>query len=422
MRQSQLFTKTRRDAPKGEEAKNAQLLIRAGYVHKEIAGVYDYLPLGLRVIENIKQIVREEMNAIGGQELSLTALQEAALWQETGRFDDSVMDVWFKTDLKNGTTLGLAATHEEPITRMMRDHIASYRDLPQAAYQFQTKFRNELRAKSGIMRGREFLMKDLYSFAKDEAELDAFYEQVTEAYRTIFRRAGIGDQVFLTFASGGSFSKYSHEFQALCEAGEDTIFVSSEKGIAVNEEVLNDEVLADLGLERESLEERKAIEVGNIFKLGTRFSEPLSLRYRGEDGSEHPVVMGSYGIGIGRLMGTIVELLSDEKGIVWPASVAPFDIHLVSLVPNDGTVAAYADALYEELGANGSKVLYDDRDMRAGEKLADSDLIGIPVRIIIGKDTIANGQIEVVERRSGEVKKVTRPELMAAVQSVLGHD
>lgn len=421
MRQSQLFTKTRRDAPSGEEAKNAQLLIRAGYVHKEIAGVYDYLPLGLRVIEKIKQIVREEMNAIGGQELSLTALQEASLWQETGRWDDTVMDVWFKTDLKNGTTLGLAATHEEPITRMMRDHVSSYRDLPRAAYQFQTKFRNELRAKSGIMRGREFLMKDLYSFGKDEAELDAFYEKATEAYRAVFARAGIGEVTYLTFASGGSFSKYSHEFQALSEAGEDTIYVSEEKGIAINEEVLNEEVLADLELDRGSLVAKKAIEVGNIFKLGTRFSEPLSLNYRAEDGVEKPVVMGSYGIGIGRLMGTVAELLSDEKGIVWPASVAPFGIHLVSLVPNDATVVAYADALYEELSASGMDVLYDDRDARAGEKLADSDLIGIPVRIIVGKDTIANGQLEVVERASGEMRKVTRAELLAAVESVLAH-
>ena len=271
MRQSNLFTKTRREAPRDELSKNAQLLIRAGYVHKEMAGVYDYLPLGLRVIDNIRSIIREEMEAIGGQEVSLSALQDPELWKMTDRWDDEKVDVWFKTKLKNDTELGLGCTHEEPMARMMRDHVASYRDLPRYTFQFQTKFRNELRSKSGIMRGREFLMKDMYSFSKTEAELDTFYDKTIEAYKNVFNRTGIGDRTFLTFASGGMFSKFSHEFQTICEAGEDLVYIDDEKGIAINEEVMQDEILAGLGVSRGSLREAKSIEVGNIFKFGSLF-------------------------------------------------------------------------------------------------------------------------------------------------------
>lgn len=413
MRQSALYTKTRKEAPKDEVAKNAQLLIRAGFVHKEMAGVYDLLPLGLRVIEKIRGIIREEMNAIGGQEVAMTALQDPALWKTTGRWDDEQVDVWFKTALKNGGELGLGCTHEEPMTAMMRPHISSYRDLPVSAYQFQTKFRNELRSKSGVMRGREFLMKDLYSFARTQQELDAFYEQVTAAYQAVFNRAGIGERTWLTFASGGMFSKFSHEFQTVSDAGEDTIYLHKEKGIAVNEEVMTDEILAELGIQREELEEAKAIEVGNIFKLGTRYSEPIGLTYKDEEGKDRPVVMGSYGIGLGRLMGTVVECLADEKGIVWSKEIAPFRIHLVSLAGTDEGVARYADELYEELTRAGVEVLYDDRDLRAGEKFADSDLIGIPYRVIVGKDASQSDMLEVVERASGETTSRAREELLA---------
>jgi len=413
MRQSQLFTKTRREAPKDEEAKNAQLLIRAGYIHKEMAGVYDYLPLGLRVIDRIRNIIREEMNAIGGQEVSLSALQNPAIWQATDRWGDDKVDVWFRTRLKNDSELGLGCTHEEPMVRMMRDHLSSYRDLPRYTYQFQTKFRNELRAKSGIMRGREFLMKDLYSFNKDQEEADAFYEQAIQAYKKVYDRTGIGEHTYLTFASGGMFSKFSHEFQTVCEVGEDRIYISDEKRMAVNDEVMEDAILANLGLERGKLREAKAIEVGNIFKYGTRYTKELGLTYRDHDGEEQPVIFGAYGIGLGRLMGTIVELLSDDKGIVWPETVAPFRAHLVALVP-DPVAVAYADALYEELMASGVDVLYDDRDLRAGEKLADSDLIGIPTRIIVGRDTIDSGQVEVVNRKDGEVMRLERGALIGA--------
>lgn len=413
MRQSQLFTKTRREAPSDEVAKNAQLLIRAGYVHKEMAGVYDYLPLGLRVIDNIRNIIREEMNALGAQEVSLSALQDPELWKTTDRWDDEKVDVWFKTKLKNDAELGLGCTHEEPMARMIQGHIASYRDLPRYTYQFQTKFRNELRAKSGIMRGREFLMKDMYSFNRSDEELDAFYELASEAYKKVYERAGIGDKTYLTFASGGMFSKFSHEFQTVCDAGEDTIYIDDEKGIAVNDEVMQDDILAGLGAKRENLREAKAIEVGNIFKYGTRYTKELGVTFTDEDGVVKPVVYGAYGIGLGRLMGTIVELLADDKGIVWPESVAPFRFHLLSLLPDDADMRTFADELYADLQKKGATVLYDDREVRAGEKFADSDLIGIPWRINLGKGTKEDGMLELVSRASGEVRKISREELLA---------
>lgn len=421
MRQRALFTKTRREAPKDEVAKNAQLLIRAGFVHKEMAGVYDYLPLGLRVLTNIINIIREEMNAIGGQEVFMSALQRKELWQTTDRWDEEKVDSWFKTHLRQDSDadgartkeLGLGFTHEEPMTNMMEQFVASYKDLPKYVYQFQTKFRNEARAKSGIMRSREFVMKDLYSFNKDEAEFRDFYEQCANAYLRIFERVGIGASTYRTFASGGSFSKFSDEFQTVCDAGEDIIYVHEEKRIAVNKEVYEDSVLAELGLSKEDLVEKKAIEVGNIFPLGTRFSDALSLTYKNEEGKDIPVVMGSYGIGPGRLMGTIVELLSDEKGIVWPETVAPFRFHLLCLTTDDAEAVSFSDALYDDLVKRGASVLYDDRDARAGEKLSDSDLIGIPTRLIVGKETMKSSEVEVVSRATGEVKKLSKDAVLA---------
>ena len=401
MRQSHLFTKTRREAPKDEVAKNAQLLIRAGYIHKEAAGAYSFLPLGLRVFKNIERLIREEMNQIGGQEVALAALQTPALWKETNRWDDAQVDVWFKTSLKDGGEIGLAPTHEEPLTALMVEHVQSYKDLPRYVYQFQTKFRNELRAKSGILRTREFVMKDLYSFSRDEKEFRAFYEECAGAYKKIFDRVGIGEHTFRTFASGGSFSKYSDEFQMLCDAGEDIIYVDRAKNIAVNKEVYTDEVLADLKLKKEELEEVKAIEVGNIFPLGTRFSEALGLSYKDEKGKKKPVIMGSYGIGPARLMGAIVEALSDEKGIIWPREVAPFAVHLVSITSGNAEVVNEAERLYELLTEHKIGVLYDDRDIRAGEKFADSDLIGIPLRMVISEKTMTEGGVEVSSRESG---------------------
>lgn len=406
MRQSLLFTKTRKDAPKDEVSKNAQLLIRAGFIHKEMAGVYSFLPLGLRVLNKIINIIREEMNKLGGQELFLTSLQEKNTWENTGRWNDAVVDIWFKTKLKNDTDLGLAFTHEEPLTKLMTEYIRSFRDLPLYTYQFQTKFRNETRAKSGILRGREFIMKDLYSFSRDENEHNIFYDKAKWVYINIFNKVGLGDKTYTTFASGGSFSKYSHEFQTITDAGEDIIYVDEKKKIAINKEVLTDEVLNDLDIVRSDLVEKKSVEVGNIFSLGTKFSDAYKLNYLDENGDKKPVIMGSYGIGPGRVMGTIAEVLSDEKGLIWPEAVSPFDIHLISIEDKDGKVKVETDKIYEILKNNGVEVLYDDRDIRAGEKFADSDLIGIPKRVIISEKTLQANSIEIKDRVSGKVENI----------------
>jgi prolyl-tRNA synthetase len=413
MRQSKLFTKTRKLAPADEVAKNAQLLIRAGFVHKEMSGVYDFLPLGLRTLNKVITIIREEMNAIGGEEVLLSTLQDPTPWKKSGRWDDEVVDVWFKTHLKNGGELGLGNTHEEALTALMTEHIASYKDLPRYVYQFQNKFRNETRAKSGIMRTREFIMKDLYSFSRDVASHTEFYEKAAVAYENIFKRVGIGEKTYRTFASGGSFSKYSHEYQTVCDAGEDVIYIDEAKRLAVNKEIYDDtEVYTVTGIDKTSLKEAKAIEVGNIFTLGTRFSETLGLSYKDAEGKANPVFMGSYGIGPGRVMGAIVELMADEKGLVWPESVAPFAYHLVSF-GRDDEISKTADALYDDLVKTGVEVLYDDRDLRAGEKFAESDLLGIPKRIIVGKDAVATGVFEIVERATGTVVKKSRAGLLA---------
>ncbi|MBI4088265.1 prolyl-tRNA synthetase [Candidatus Kaiserbacteria bacterium] len=401
MRQSHLFTKTRKQAPKDEVAKNAQLLIRAGFIHKEMAGAYSYLPLGLRVFKRIEQVIREEMNAIGGQEIVLTALQAPELWTKTGRWQDDAIDVWFKPKLKSGAEVGLAPTHEEPLTALMTEYVQSYKDLPKYVYQFQTKFRNELRAKSGIMRTREFVMKDLYSFNRSEEEFRRFYEACAAAYMKVFARVGLGDVTFRTFASGGSFSKFSDEFQTLSESGEDTVYLDRAKGIAVNKEVYEDDVLTELGLKKEELTEEKAIEVGNIFPLGTRFSDALGLTFKDEKGEARPVIMGSYGIGPGRLMGTVAEVLSDEKGVVWPKEIAPFPVHLIAIAGGNADVVAEADHLYDILKENGIEALYDDRDARAGEKFADADLIGIPTRLVVSEKTVSEGGVEVTSRKNG---------------------
>jgi len=418
MKQTHLFTKTKKESPADEVSLNAELLIKAGFISKEMAGVYSYLPLGLRVIKKIENIIREEMDKIGGQEMVLTALQEKETWEPTNQWDDKNVDVWFKTKLKNETELGLSVTHEAPITKLMKPFIQSYRDLPKFVYQFQTKFRNEARAKSGIMRCREFEMKDLYSFCKDENEHNEFYDKSKEAYKNIFKRSGIGHVTYLTFASGGMFSKFSHEFQTVTSAGEDTIYVDENKGIAVNKEVSVDEVIESLGLSKESLVENRAVEVGNIFTLGTRFSDALGLKYKTEEGEEKSVFMGSYGIGPGRLMGTIVEVLSDDKGIIWPESVAPFKVHLL-LLGDDETTKKEAGNIYEKLLEKKVEVLYDDRsDISAGEKFADADLIGIPYRVVISKRSLENGGFEVKKRTEEKGKIVSFDELLNLLTNI----
>ena len=412
MRQSKLFTKQQKTAPKDEVAKNAQLLIRAGFIHKEMAGVYAYLPLGLRVQEKIKHIVREEMNALGCQEFIMTTLQSKELWERTDRWSDEQVDIWFKSELKAGGEVGLAWSHEEPIANMMRNYVASYRDLPIYVYQFQTKLRNELRAKSGIMRGREFVMKDAYSFCVGEEDHNEIYENMKGAYMNVFKRLGLGDDTFITFASGGAFTQFSHEFQTICEAGEDICYVNREKGIALNQEVLNDESLAELGVTRDELEEVKTAEVGNIFNFGRQKAEDLDLTFKDENGVATPVWMGSYGIGITRLIGVMAEIFSDDKGLVWPEEAAPFAVHLVSLAGGNADIAAEADRIYEMLQDNGIEVLYDDRDARAGEKFADADLIGIPTRLVVSEKTVAAGSVEVLSRKNGASSLVAESQLL----------
>lgn len=413
MRQSKLFTKTRKEAPSDETAKNAQLLIRAGYVNKEMAGVYSYLPLGLRVQEKIKQIVREEMDALDCQEIIMTSLQSKGLWDTTGRWDDAIVDCWFKTAFKSGEEVGLAWSHEEPIGEMMKSNIASYKDLPVYVYQFQTKLRNELRAKSGIMRGREFVMKDAYSFCAGEEDHTAIYEAMKIAYMNIFDRIGIGEDTYITFASGGAFTQFSHEFQTVCETGEDVCYLHKEKGIAINDEVMGEESLAELGVSKDELEEVKTSEVGNIFNFGRQKATDLGLTYKNEAGEDVAVWMGSYGIGITRLMGLLVEKFADEKGIVWPEGVAPYQVHLVHLNTDDASMVDFADGIYTALEKRGVEVLYDDRNVRPGEKFADSDLIGIPYRVVISKKTKEEGKFEVVERKTGEVRYLSEEELYA---------
>lgn len=406
MLQSRLFTKTRRDAPKDEVSINANLLIRGGFIHKEMAGVYSYLPLGLRILKNIERIIRKEINSIGAQEVVLTALQKKEVWEKVGRWDDKIVDVWFKTDLKDGTELGLGFTHDEQLVNLLTEYVSSYKDLPLYVYQIHTKFRNELRAKSGIMRGREFVMKDLYSFDRTEREQDEFYEKVKQAYINIFTECGLGDITYFTYAGGGTFSQYSHEFQTLSESGEDIIYIDPESKVAINKEVLNDEVLAVAGLDRAKLVQRKAIEIGNIFKQGTKYTDPFGLGYKDENGEIKSIFMGGYGIGVTRLVGTIVEALADTKGIVWPESVAPFKYHLIEVLgkDEDENILVKVDArrLYDKLGAD--NVLYDERDLRAGEKFGDSDLIGIPWRVVVSTKTLQSGLYEVKNRKTGEIR------------------
>ena len=399
---SQLVSKTRKEAPKDETSRNAQLLIKAGFVHKEMAGVYSLLPLGVRVFENLEKIIREEMEAIDGQEISMTALQNPELWKASDRWDDEKVDIWFKTKLKNDTELGLGITHEEPISNMLKDHINSYKDLPKYVYQFQVKFRNEVRSKSGLMRGREFLMKDLYSFCETQEEQEKYYKKVEEAYTKIFERSGLGDRTYVTFASGGVFSKYSHEFQTATECGEDKILVDETKKIGINSDILSEETLKEAGLKREDLVEKKTVEVGNIFNLAQKFAEAEGLKFKDKDGKEKIPWMGSYGIGIGRLVGTIVEVLSDSKGIVWPKEVAPYNIHLIAL-QGDEEVMQEAQKMYDGLVSNDFTVLFDDRDLSAGEKFNDADLIGIPISVVVSKRSLENGNFEVKDRKTGEM-------------------
>ena len=418
MRQSQLFGKTLREDPKDEVAANAKLLERGGFVYKSMAGVYEYLPLGFRVLEKVKRIIREEMNAIGGQGLLFASLQPKDRWEKSGRWKELGNEVMYQFKDHSGREIGLAATHEEIAAEAAVRSIHSYKDLPLFVYQLQTKFRDELRAKSGLLRGREFLMKDLYSFHADAEDLERFYwKSADRAYKSVCRRCGL--DAYVAEASGGLFTKeFTHEYQVLAEAGEDLIFYCPQCRYAQNREVAT---LEEGGrcpkCEEGKIATAKSIEVGNIFRLGTKYSEAMGLFYADKTGEKKPVVMGSYGIGPGRVIATIVETHHDERGILWPEAVAPFPAHLIEVKSQNAKVKTEAEKVYKNLAAKGIEVLYDDRDDKtAGEKFADADLIGIPWRVVVSEKTLEKKGIEVKRRSEAKARIMTAGEFVKRVQ------
>jgi len=412
MRQSELFTRTRREAPADEVAKNAKLLARAGFIHKEMAGVYSFLPLGLRVLNKLENLIRQEMLGLPAQEVSLPALQPKENWQLTGRWDK--MTDLYKLEDQSERELALGPTHEEIVTPLVKNYLSSYQDLPLAIFQFQTKFRMEPRAKSGLLRGREFLMKDLYSFHRDETDLQNFYNQVIGAYQKIFVQLNLSDQTYLTLAGGGTFAEFSHEFQTLTPAGEDTIRICASCHLAVNDEISEKQKNCP-NCGNGDLETETAIEAANIFKLGTNFSQPFNLTYRDKKGVNQSVIMGCYGLGVSRLMGILAEVMSDDRGLIWPVAAAPFPLHLLSLGQGDSEAIKAAAKLEQNLCALGHEILWDDRIIAAGEKFADADLIGLPRRAIISDKTLTMGKIELAERRTGEKSFLTETELCASL-------
>lgn len=393
MKQSFLFTKTIKELPKDETSYNAQALIRAGFVDKVSAGIYTFLPLGLKVLHKINGIIREEINAVGGQEILMPALNPKENWQKTGRWDD--LDVLFKLSGSDDKEYALGATHEEIVTPLGQKFTLSYKDLPFAVYQIQTKFRNEKRAKAGLLRGREFVMKDLYSFHASEEDLKEYYEKVKEAYVRIYDRLGLGDLTYLTYAAGGTFAKYSHEFQTVCENGEDTIYVCPKCHLAINDEIIAEQSSCPK-CGSTVLETKKAIEVGNIFELKTKYSHAFDFTFKDQAEKSQEVLMGCYGMGPSRILGTIVEVCHDDKGIVWPKNVAPFSVHLISLKQNEE-----AEKIYQKLQKENIEVLYDDRDnVSPGEKFADADLIGCPYRLVVSQKTLSENKVEFKSRVS----------------------
>ena len=413
MRQSQLFTKTRKEIPADETSKNAQLLLRAGFIHKEMAGVYSWLPLGLMVMNNLKRIIGEEMGKLGSQEIIMSTLQSKELWEKTSRWSDEKVDIWFKSQLKNGADIGFGWSHEEPITEMAKSHISSYKDLPVYVHQFQNKLRNETRAKSGVMRCREFIMKDMYSYCETEEDHMDIYNRTIDSYMNVYKRVGLGDITYTTSASGGVFTdKFSHEFQTICEAGEDIIHIHKKENYAINDEIFNEETLKKLGANETDFERKKAAEVGNIFTFGTGKCEELGLMFTNKEGIKKPVFLGSYGIGVTRLIGVMVEVFSDDKGMVWPHEVAPFALHLVSLGKDESDTSKKANEIYEELRKHKVDVLFDDREIGAGEKFADSDLIGIPMRVVVSDKSLLAGGVEVKERKGDKGEIITVEQLI----------
>lgn len=408
MKQSKYFLKTSKTKPAEDVSVNAVLLEQGGFVHKEMAGVYSFLPPGLRVLAKIENIVREEMNAIGGQEMLMPSLQPKTNWQATGRWHG--LDVLFKVKSQHGFEYALGPTHEEIVTPLSQSIIGSYKDLPLAVYQIQTKFRDEPRAKSGLLRGREFRMKDLYSFHVSEADMQNYYDDIAApAYDKIFKRMGLN--AFYTEASGGSFSKFSHEFQVEISNGEDTIYVCEQCGLAKNKEIYQEGVKCTK-CGSGDFRETTASEVGNIFPLKTKYSSAFNLQFTDSDGSKKPVIMGCYGIGTSRLMGVLVEKFHDSKGIIWPQAVAPFKAHLLALKGGE----TEAEKIYQTLLKAQIEVLYDDREVSAGVKFADADLIGLPYRVVVSPKTLEKGSVEVKGRTREQSQLVKPDELVKQLQ------
>lgn len=412
MRQSELFTRTLKEAPKDEVSANAKLLTRGGFIYKNSAGIYTYLPLGLRVIEKIAEIIREEMNAIGGKEIFMPAMVEKKYLDASGRWDVEVgFEIKGKKEKEPNFTLGW--THEEVLSEIASKYVSSYEDLPFYAYQIQTKFRNEPRAKSGLLRGREFIMKDLYSFHVSEEDLFRYYEEVKKAYLKIFNRCGL--KAIYTTAAGGEFTvSNTHEFQVETEAGEDEVILCRLCGYAENKEIAEHKAKercprCDNGV----LEKVRTVEVGNIFPLGTKYAEAFNLKFTTENGGREHVVMGSYGIGLGRVMGTVAEVYHDKNGLIWPESVAPFRAHLLLVGEATEDLKKIATQVYNKLTQAGVEVLYDDREkVSAGEKFADADLIGIPSRLVVSEKTAVQNKVEVKERGDGEAKLMKVEEII----------
>ena len=415
MKYSQLFGKTTKQAPHDADSPNARLLTQGGFIHQLMAGAYTYLPLGLRVLHKVQKIVREEMDAIGGQEVSIPMLTPKHVWEDMGRWG---IDVLYKLEGAGGKELALAATAEDMITPVVKQYAQSYKDFPVLLYQMNNKFRNEPRAKSGILRGREFNMKDLYSFHLTQEGFEEFYERSKQAYLNVYNRCGLDAMVVK--ASGGDFTKkYSHEFQVKTESGEDKIYIDKATGEALNREVVPEEDWENT----DKYEVHKAIEVGNIFPLETRFSDAIDFKVQDENGDMRQVIMGSYGIGPSRVVGSIVEVHHDDKGIIWPKSVAPFHVYLASLSSKDEAIQARIDevtsGLYEDLQAAGVEVLWDERNVRPGNKFADADLIGLPLRLVISEKTLAENSIEWKERHESEAKLVAIDEILEATKTWL---
>lgn len=411
MLQSKLFGKTTRDDPSDEVSVNAKLLARAGFIDKLMAGTYSFLPLGFRVLKKVEQIIREEMNAVGGQEILLPALHPKENWDTTGRWKDPGREVMFQLKGRGDREYGLGWTHEEIVTPLAKRFITSYRDLPLAVYQIQDKFRDEPRAKSGLLRGREFIMKDMYSFHGSADDLAAYYARVRDAYVKIFKRLGL--DAIVVEASGGAFSKYSHEFQVVTPAGEDIIFQCDRCEFAQNREITKIQAGDKCTrCKKGKIHAQRAIEVGNIFELKTRFSEAFQLAYKGEDGANHYPFMGCYGIGLGRIVGAVVEVQHDEAGIIWPVNIAPYRVHLIAL-QNSKVVRESADKLYQFLQAANIEVLYDDRvEPSAGEKFADADLIGLPLRLVVSEKTTGDEVVEVKRRGGKEIERVKQNRIL----------